>query len=61
MSFKINLTKYLYLVTWQETEYVRDDYDNRGGTYPTTVDKYTMVSDVNDLQKYVAKKGVKFF
>ena len=60
MSLKLNK----YLVIWQETEHHTDTYDDRRGypsTYPVTVDKYAMVSDVNDLQKYVAKKGVKFY
>lgn len=55
MSFKLNK----YLVTWQETEHYHDYHDRE--SYPVTVDKYAMVSDVNALQNYITKKCVKFY
>lgn len=55
MSFKLNK----YLVTWQETEHYHDYHEQ--GSYPITVDKFAFVSDVNALQNYVTKKGVKFY
>jgi len=54
-----------FLVTWQETEHHYDPYEgNRGSynaSYPVTVEKFAMVSDVNLLQEYVNKKAVKFY
>ena len=54
-----------FLVTWQETEHHLDPYENNSNgynsRYPVTIEKFAMVSDVNDLQNYVTKKAVKFY